>query len=252
MAEHAARSPRHSHTHTRIKLRHKHAHQREARGRLLELHVGGALRDGEAHSGDDLALVQRGGVHAHKKVVCRNLAPVGDDRSPQAQHRAGVAGGGVVVGHGAPQRAACAHLPVSNASGQVGQGRNGSLHFAAGRHIGVARHGTNHQGIALAANARQLGNAVQINDLLRVGQAQAHGRQQTLSTGQQLAALGNELRGSGGGSRRFKGECVHGRISLCLGRLNGFPHAVGRCRHIEVLHAQGAQSIEHGVDHRGG
>lgn len=116
--------------------------------------------------------------------------------------------------------------------------------------IGVARHGTNHQGIALAANARQLGNAVQINDLLRVGQAQAHGRQQTLSTGQQLAALGNELRGSGGGSRRFKGECVHGRISLCLGLLNRFPHAVGRCGHVEVFHAQRTKRIQHRIDHR--
>ena len=199
VAEHAARSPRHSHTHTRIKLRHKHAHQREARGRLLELHVGRALWDREADGGDDLALIQRGGVHAHKKVVRRNLAPVGDDRSPQAQHRAGVTGSGIVVSHGAPQRAACAHLPVANTGSQVGQSRDGGFDLAAGRHIGVARHGADHQSIALAANARQLGNAVQVNDLLGIGQAQAHRRQQALPTGQQLAALGNELRGGGGG-----------------------------------------------------
>src|SRR6218665_1576398 len=35
-----------------------------------------------------------------------------------------------------------------------------------------------------------------------------------------------------------------------IGLLDGLPYAVGRCRHIEVAHAQRAQRVEYGVDHR--
>src|SRR5207237_3271688 len=36
-----------------------------------------------------------------------------------------------------------------------------------------------------------------------------------------------------------------------LGRLDGFPHARRGGGHVELLHAERAQRVEHGVDHRG-
>jgi hypothetical protein len=80
----------------------------------------------------------------------------------------------------------------------------------------MARHGADDQRVALAADARQFGNAVQVHDLFRVGQAQPHGRQQALPAREQFAALGDELRGSGDGGRRFKSECVHGGSPYAL------------------------------------
>jgi hypothetical protein len=65
-----------------------------------------------------------------------------------------------------------------------------ALHVGACGHVGVARHGADDQALPSRRMPGQLGDAAQVDDLFRVGQAQAHRRQQALPTGQQLAAWG--------------------------------------------------------------
>mmetsp|Transcript_14936 Transcript_14936/g.26291 ORF Transcript_14936/g.26291 Transcript_14936/m.26291 type:complete len:248 (+) Transcript_14936:640-1383(+) len=223
MPKHAGGRTGDGHAHAAIGLRHKHPHQREARCRLLELEVSRTLGDGEADRGDDLTLLQRRGVHADKEVVGLDLALVGDDRGSEAQHRTGVAGSRVIVGHRATQRATRAHLAVADVGRQVGQPRDRGFHIGAGGDIGMARHGPDDQRVAFTANTRQFGDTVQVDDLFGIGQAQAHGGQQALPTGQQLAALGDQLRGRGGRGRGLKGECVHGADLLKLWRFEWLP-----------------------------
>ena len=70
--------------------RDEHADQREARRRLLVLHVGRLLRRREAHRGDQLARLQRRLVQAGEERVGGDRAPVGVDG--RAERRAPPAG----------------------------------------------------------------------------------------------------------------------------------------------------------------
>ena len=212
MAEHAEPGARDGHAHAAVGLGDEDAHQGEARGGLLELEVRGLLRHGKAHGRDQLAAAQRRGVHALEEVVGRDLAPVGDDGGAQAQHGAGVAGSGVVVGQRAADGAARTHLAVADAAGQLGQGRDGGLDLRVGGHVGMARHGADFHGLAVDGDAGQALDAVQVHDLFGPRQAQAHRWQQALAAGQVLAALRGQRGGVGRGARGFIGECVHGAL----------------------------------------
>ena len=69
-----------------------------------------------------------------KKSSAASVRRVRVHRGAQAQHGCRLAGGGVVVGQAAADRAAVAHLAVADAAGQVGQRRDRRLHFVRGRH----------------------------------------------------------------------------------------------------------------------
>src|SRR5665647_1511057 len=60
----------------------KHADQGKARGRMLELFVGRLLGDRETDLDDDLALFQRGRIHAGEEIVGGDPPLVGDDGGP--------------------------------------------------------------------------------------------------------------------------------------------------------------------------
>ena len=210
MAEHAVATTGHGHTGAASRLGHKHADQCKARCRLLELHVGRALRDREAHRRDQLAIIQRCGKHALEEVVGGNLALRRVHRGTECQQRARVAGRRVVVGHRATDGAHGTDLAVANAVGQRSQCRNGRLDLGVGGHIRMARHGADHDGIAILADAGEVADTAQIHDLFRAGKAQLHGSQQGLATGQYLAAGRSQLGRIGRGSGTFKGECIHG------------------------------------------
>ena len=89
----------------------------------MELLVVRLLGDREAHLGDDLAGVERGGEHSLEVVVRRDLAGVGHDRRAGGERGGGIVGGGVVVGEAAADGAAVADRRVADVAGEGGERR---------------------------------------------------------------------------------------------------------------------------------
>ena len=154
------------------------------------------------------------------------------DRRAQAQHRRGIACGGIVVRERTPDRAHVAHLAIPDAFGQRGQCRNGILHHFRRRDFGVARHRADHQVVALLADAFQLGDSGEVDERRGLREAHLHRGDETLPPGQGLPAGLREQRRSVGDRIGFvQFEVVHMisplracRLFACLDRL---PHAMG-------------------------
>ena len=206
MAEHAIGRTGDRYPHAAIGLRDKDADQGEARGWLVELLVASLLGDRKADRGDDLAGFQRGAEHAEKEIICGDLALRRVDRRAEGQQGAWVAGGRVIVGDRAADRAHCPHLLVADMGGQVGQRRDRCLDFGAVGHIEVAGHRSDHQGIAVAADAAQFLDRAEVGKLSWIRQAQLHRGEQRLAAGQQRGTATGQACGVSQRGRAFKCE----------------------------------------------
>src|SRR5258708_29857049 len=63
----------HGDAHAAGGFRHEYTHHRVTRSRILELHVGGALRYRKENRRDDLTRLERGFEHSREKLIRRNL-----------------------------------------------------------------------------------------------------------------------------------------------------------------------------------
>ena len=126
---------------------------------MRELHIGRLLRDREADLGDEFAGLERGLEQALEIVVGSDAALVGDDRRAERERGRRIVGGRIVVGERAADRAAVAHMRVADAAGELGERRDRALHDRALADLDVAGHGADDEVVALAGDARQIGNA---------------------------------------------------------------------------------------------
>jgi hypothetical protein len=155
-AEHAVAGAGDRHAHgPRPEVGHEDAGHGVARGGVGELGVAGALGRLEADGRDDLVVGERGLEHAGEVVVGRDLALVGDDGGLERQQCCRIVGGRVVVGDGAADGAAVAHMRVADMGGELGQRRDRPAHGFVRRHVGVRGAGLDGERAAFRRDARQ-------------------------------------------------------------------------------------------------
>ena len=146
-----------------------------------------------------------------KKSSRGDGALVGVDGGAEAEHRGRVAGGRVAVGKAAADGAHGAHRAVADPGGQLRQRGDGALDLGRGCHRGVRGHRADAHGVAVDADALELADLRQVDEVARGRQAQLHRREQRLAAAQQLAVrrTRDQLRRVGNGSRAMKVEVVH-------------------------------------------
>lgn len=173
-------------------------HHRAARGGpvagfALELFVGpaDALRKRRHTDRDhDLGLLEQRHVGAEEKAVGRHGAAA----VRAFEHEFGVADqrerrvviARVAVGNVTADGAAVAHLRVGDQLGGFCQQRHLGLQDGGIDQVVFHRHRSDDHGVAFFADATQLGNAVDVDQVLGLGKAQLHHRQQAVAAGQQL------------------------------------------------------------------
>ena len=175
------------------------AHDDRATGRgpvaclALELFVGpaGALCKSRHADGDhDFGFFEQGHVGTQEEAVGSHGAAAvrafKHELGVAHQRQGRVVIARVAVGDVPADGAAVAHLGVGDQLGGFGQ--QGHLGLQDGRMDQVVfhRHRTNDHGLPFFADAAQLGNAVDVDQVLGLGKAQLHHRQQAVATGQQL------------------------------------------------------------------
>ena len=80
-----------------------------------------------------------------------------------------------------------AHRRIADQAGQIGERRDVRLHVGRGRDIDVARHRADHDRAALHLDAGQFArDRVEIDDVVRRGKPQLHGRDQRLPAREDL------------------------------------------------------------------
>ena len=134
-----------------------------------------------------------------------------------AEHRRRIIGGGIVVGDRAADGAAVAHLRDRRcSSARCGQRRNGALHHIGGGDIDMPGHRADDDGIAVALDALELGDAAEIDQVGGLGETLLQGRDERHPAGEQLRLfLGAEgLGGVGDALGPLIVEVVHGCLSL--------------------------------------
>ncbi len=175
---------------------------------LVSRRVGYRKIDG----GDQLAIVECGGEDIEKEVVAGDLAPVGLHRGAEAEHGGGIIGGRVVVGDGAAQRAAVAHVRIANLAGELGKCRDRLFDGVRAGDGGMRGHRLDGDDASGGGDALQLGDGAQVDDIGRHGEALAQHRDQGLAAGHELAVVsglaGLERVAGGGGA--VVCEIVHG------------------------------------------
>src|SRR5439155_653970 len=161
LAERAGPGPGYADPHLAAKIGDEYADDGEARRRVLELHVGGALRYGKRDRGDQLPRLERGFVQALEEFIGLDLALAGDDRGAQGEHGRRVVGRRVVVGERAADRPQVPDLPVADDAGERGERGDRLPHGARGGHLGVPHHRADRHGIALRLQRLQVADRVQ-------------------------------------------------------------------------------------------
>ena len=96
-----------------------------------------------------------------------------------------------------------------------------SLHHRRGRDLDVRRHRADDERAALELDAGQALDLPQIDQVLRAGQAQLHGRDQRVAAGKQLRLflLAQQVRRLPHGRGTMVSECIHGCCSYAALRL---------------------------------
>ncbi len=232
--EHAVRAgPGDRHAHAIRMLCHEHADEGVARGRVAELDVGCLRGDRERHLGDDLAFLESRCEDALEEVVGRDLALVGDDRRVQGKTGGGIIGGGIVVGDGAADGAAVAHMRIADELGHLGKSRNGLLHLGGIGDLRMFHHGADGDRVAGALDAAKLRDLAEIDQVGGACEPQLHGRQQRMPAGEELGVLGLacEARGFPDARGAVVFESVHFRPPLFRRRLFPAMRAFWAARH---------------------
>jgi hypothetical protein len=212
-AEHAVAGARHRDARTLSGLRDEDADHRIARRGVGELGIARFLRHREADGGDDFALFQRGLEHALEVVVGGDAALAGLDGGAQAQSRRRIVGRGIVVGEGAADRAAVAHLRIADGLGQRGEGGERLLHVLRAGHLGMRRQRADRDLAALDLDTDQVLDPAQVDHFGRLGEALLQGRDQRHPAGHQLGVFGlGETGGVGEAAGAVIGEIVHGGL----------------------------------------
>jgi hypothetical protein len=94
--------------------------------------------------------------------------------------------GRVAVGDVAADGAAVAHLRVGDQPGRLAQQRHPPLQDRRRDEVVLHRHRPDADGVAVLADATQFVDAVEVDQVRRLGEAQLHHRQQAVAAGQQL------------------------------------------------------------------
>ena len=104
------------------------------------------------------------------------------DRRAQRQHRGWPIGRRIVVGDRSAQRAAVLHLPVADDGCEVRERGNARGDFHRRRHFRVARHRADRdrRAVALDADAAQIRNLREVDEVARLREPELHRREQRL------------------------------------------------------------------------
>ena len=151
---------------------------------MLELHIGGKLRDRKIDADNQLTGLQCGLEEAGKELVARNRTPVGQDGRAQTQDGRGIAGRRIGVRKRAADGAGIAHHRIADAAGQRRQCRDGTRHLSRAGNRVMTGHGTDADGGGRHGDAGQIADTAQVDQMGGLGQAQLHGLDQTLTTGE--------------------------------------------------------------------
>ena len=116
--------------------------------------------------------------------------PAGSDELASSASATGAeVTGRVGVGQRAAERAAVPHLRVGDRRGRLREQRRVLRHQRVVQHLVVGGHRADHDGVAVVADAAQLGDPADVDDRRRVGQPQPQHRDQRLAAGEDLAVL---------------------------------------------------------------
>ena len=145
----------------------KHPDRGISRSRISKFNIFSITLYRKRDGGDDLTLFQHCFKHIDEKLISRNR-PLGcHDGCAQTQQCRRVICSGIVIGHGASNRAAISHLRVSNTTGQLCQCRNRSLNKFASGNVGVPCVSTNLQHIAFSGYPSKFCQSSKINQIGR-------------------------------------------------------------------------------------
>src|SRR5882724_11316478 len=204
-----------------------HADDGEARRRVRELQIGGAGALGERGHADldeQLVLLQRRlhealepVVHLHRAL----LLALADELGAERDHGGGHVGGGIAVGQRAADRPLVAHGGVADHGRGLRHDRAFALQHLRGLYLPVGGHRPERDRAAGLLDAGEPTHLAQVDEMLRLGEAQLHHRDQAVTTREDLGVveLAEQLQGlrdAGGGVILERGW-VHGRLLYRFG-----------------------------------
>src|SRR5438093_1855930 len=205
----------------------RHADDREARRRVRELQIRGpgALGErGHADLDEQLVLLQRRlhqalepVLHLHRAL----LLALADELGAERDHGGGHVGGGIAVGQRAADRSLVAHGGVADHGRGLRHDRAFALQHLRGLYLPVGGHRPERDRAAGLLDAGEPTHLAQVDEMLRLGEAQLHHRDQAVTTRQdrgvvELAEQLQGLRDAGGGVLLERGW-VHGRLLYRFG-----------------------------------
>src|SRR3989441_5778204 len=205
----------------------RHADDREARRRMRELQIRGpgALGErGHADLDEQLVLLQRRLHEALEPVVHLDralLLALADELGAERDHGGGHVGGGIAVGQRAADRPLVAHGGVADHGRRLRHDRAPALQHLPGLHLPVRGHRPARDPAARLLDAGEPAHLAPGDEMLRLGEAQFHHRDQAVAAREDLGVveLAEQLQGlrdAGGGGVLERGW-VHGRLLYRFG-----------------------------------
>ena len=177
-----------------LAARHRQ-HDRRRRGGVvadlaLEFFVGVAVtsrRRGNRDEGKDFAGLEGCEIGALIEFRSRDVARPRRSFEPvacaQRHHQRRHVIAGIAIGDVAADRAHVTHLRIGDQKRGFVQDRQRFCHLVRRQQLVLGGHGADHDVVAVAADALEPRNAVQIDQMLRCGQPKLHHRDQTMATG---------------------------------------------------------------------
>src|SRR5438067_10804696 len=147
----------------------------------------------KVHARQQFVLAQRGRHESRRELRKRDLA--GAARSLRRQHRIHGRGDGDELGRGielaerAAERAAVTRLPMADLQHRLVHKRTALLDALVEFHIALARHCADDERVALLLYISEIGDAVQIDDVIGRGEPHIEHRHERLAAGEKPRVL---------------------------------------------------------------